>query len=142
MVFCDFDFFFWRFHWNSSRFSTAILTIFIIFSDFLTFLSYKETKVNIQQMMSSFFHSKWVLQQLCKPSLIMVKQKNWKKSKLHKRNANVSVYSKIKGHIYLINDTHRERLMFHSVQYRNGWLASSDLFDMFTQLIKFYTFHY
>ena len=24
----------------------------------------------------------------------------------------------------------------------NGWLAASDLFDMFTQSIKFYTFHY
>ena len=41
-----------------------------------------------------------------------------------------------------INDTHRERLVFHSIQYRNGWLAASDLFDMFTQSIKFYTFHY
>ena len=29
-----------------------------------------------------------------------------------------------------------------SVQYRNGWLAASDLFQMFTQSIKFYTFHY
>ena len=41
-----------------------------------------------------------------------------------------------------INDTRRERLMFHSIQYRNGWLAASDLFDIFTQSIKFYTFHY
>ena len=32
--------------------------------------------------------------------------------------------------------------MFHSIQYRNGWLAAPDLFDMFTQSIKFYTFHY
>ena len=32
--------------------------------------------------------------------------------------------------------------MFHSVQYRKGWLAASDLFDVFTQSIKFYTFHY
>ena len=31
--------------------------------------------------------------------------------------------------------------MFHSIQYRSGWLAS-DLFDMFTQSIKFYTFYY
>ena len=37
------------------------------------------------------------------------------------------------------NDTHKERLVFHSIQYRNGWLAASDLFDMFTQSIKFYT---
>ena len=42
----------------------------------------------------------------------------------------------------MLNDTHRERLVFHSIQYRNGWLAASDLFDMFTQSIKFYTFHY
>ena len=27
--------------------------------------------------------------------------------------------------------------MFHTIQYRNGWLAASDLFDMFTQSIKF-----
>ena len=40
------------------------------------------------------------------------------------------------------NDTHREKLVFHSVQYRNGWLDASDLFDMFAQSIKFYTFHY
>ena len=39
-----------------------------------------------------------------------------------------------------VNDTHRERLMFHSIQYRNDWLAASDLSDMFTQSIKFYTF--
>ena len=41
-----------------------------------------------------------------------------------------------------INDTHRERLAFHSIQYRNGWLAAFDLFHMFTQSIQFYTFHY
>ena len=29
--------------------------------------------------------------------------------------------------------------MFHSIQYRNDWLASSDLF---ARSIKFYTFHY
>ena len=33
--------------------------------------------------------------------------------------------------------------MFYAVQYKNEWLAASDLFDMFTQPIKFYyTFHY
>ena len=42
----------------------------------------------------------------------------------------------------LLNDTHRERLVFHLNQYRNGWLAASVLFDMFTQSIKFYTFYY
>ena len=31
--------------------------------------------------------------------------------------------------------------MFHSIQYSNGWLAASDLFDMFTESIKFYAFH-
>ena len=40
------------------------------------------------------------------------------------------------------NDTHWKRLVFHSIQYRNDWLAASDLFDMFTQSIKFYRFHY
>ena len=35
-----------------------------------------------------------------------------------------------------------ERLMFHLIQYRNGWLAASDLFDMFAQSIMFYTFDY
>ena len=43
---------------------------------------------------------------------------------------------------YKLNNIHRERLVFHSIQYRNGWLAVSDLFDMFTQSIKFYLFHY
>ena len=32
--------------------------------------------------------------------------------------------------------------MFHSVQCRNDWLAASDVFYIFTQSIKFYTFHY
>ena len=41
-----------------------------------------------------------------------------------------------------LNDTHRERLVFDSVQYRNSWLDASDLSDMFTQLVKFYTFHH
>ena len=41
-----------------------------------------------------------------------------------------------------VNDTHRERLMFHSIQYRNDWLTAYDLFDMFKNSIKFYTFHY
>ena len=33
--------------------------------------------------------------------------------------------------LVLLNDTHRERLVIQSDQYRNGWLAASDLFDMF-----------
>ena len=33
--------------------------------------------------------------------------------------------------------------MFYSVQYKNSWLAASDLSDMFTQSIKFhYIFRY
>ena len=44
--------------------------------------------------------------------------------------------------LFNLNDTHRERLVFHSIQYMNGWLAASNLFDMFTQSIKFHTFHY
>ena len=32
--------------------------------------------------------------------------------------------------------------MLHSIQYRGEWLAASDLFDMFAQSIKFYTFYY
>ena len=35
-----------------------------------------------------------------------------------------------------------EKLLY-SVQYKNGWLAASDLFDIITQSIKFYyTFYY
>ena len=41
-----------------------------------------------------------------------------------------------------ISDTYRKRLVFQSIQYRNGWLVASDLFDMFTQSVKFYTFYY
>ena len=32
--------------------------------------------------------------------------------------------------------------MFHSIQYKNGWLAASGLFDMCTQSIKFDTLYY
>ena len=33
--------------------------------------------------------------------------------------------------------------MFYAIQYKDGWLAASNLFDMFRQLIKFdYTFHF
>ena len=35
------------------------------------------------------------------------------------------------------------RTAFYSFQYKNGWLAASDLFDMFAQSVKFiYTFCY
>ena len=36
--------------------------------------------------------------------------------------------------------TGKDWCSLNSVQ--DGWLAASDLFDMFTQSIKFYTFHY
>ena len=39
-----------------------------------------------------------------------------------------------------MNDNHRERLVFRSIQYRNGWLATSDLSHMLS--IKLYTFSY
>ena len=41
-----------------------------------------------------------------------------------------------------INDTHREKLCFTQFSIRNIWLAASELFRMFTQSVKFYTFHY
>ena len=42
----------------------------------------------------------------------------------------------------LINDTRKEKTVFYSIQYMNGCLAASDLFHMFTQSMKFYTFPY
>ena len=38
--------------------------------------------------------------------------------------------------------THRENNVFYSIHYKNGCLAASDLFHMFTQSNKFYTFYY
>ena len=32
--------------------------------------------------------------------------------------------------------------LFYSIQYKNGCLAASELFHMFTQSVKFYTFYY
>ena len=40
-----------------------------------------------------------------------------------------------------INDTHRENGVL-LIQHKNGCLAASDLFHVFTQSVKFYTFHY
>ena len=40
------------------------------------------------------------------------------------------------------NDTGREKLYFTQFSPRNGWLAASGLFHIFTQSIKFYTFHF
>ena len=39
------------------------------------------------------------------------------------------------------NDTYRENLCLYSIQYKNGCVAASDFFHMFTQSIKFYTFY-
>ena len=40
------------------------------------------------------------------------------------------------------NNTNREKL-FYSIHCKNGWSAAFDLFDMFTQSMKFYyTFYY
>ena len=39
----------------------------------------------------------------------------------------------------VLNNTHREKLCFAQFSIR---MAASDLFHMFTQSIKFYTFHY
>ena len=52
------------------------------------------------------------------------------------------VVSSFKVFCFLFNDTYSERLVFHSIQYRNDWLAASDLSHMFTQSIKFYTFRF
>ena len=41
-----------------------------------------------------------------------------------------------------INNTHREKLCFYSIQHKNVCLAASDLFNMFSQSIKFFAFHY
>ena len=43
---------------------------------------------------------------------------------------------------FSVNDTHSEKLLFYSIQYKNGCSATYDLFHMFAQPIKFYTFHY
>ena len=40
-----------------------------------------------------------------------------------------------------LNDTDREK-MFYSIQCKNGCLAASDLFHLFKQSVKFYTFYY
>ena len=42
----------------------------------------------------------------------------------------------------MINNTHRGKTVFYSVQYKNGCLAASDLFDLFKQSTKFYTIYY
>ena len=53
---------------------------------------------------------------------------------------NVLIVSILELHFH--RHFHRERLVFHSIQYMNGCLAASDLLDMFTQWMKLYTIHY
>ena len=36
----------------------------------------------------------------------------------------------------------QEKAVFYSIQYKDGCLAASDVFHMFTQVIKLYTFYY
>ena len=46
----------------------------------------------------------------------------------------VAPFSKFYGKIcagFCLNDTHTEKL-FYSIQYKNGWLAASDLFHVYT----------
>ena len=38
--------------------------------------------------------------------------------------------------------TEKSCVLLNSIQYKNGCLAASDLFHMFIQSLKFYTFHY
>ena len=63
--------------------------------------------------------------------------KNWRpRGSAHLRMRHLLQSSNLAWLLLWFNDTHRERLVFHSIQYRNGWLAASDLFHMFTQSIK------
>ena len=41
-----------------------------------------------------------------------------------------------------LNDTNWEKTAFYSIQYKNGCLAASKIFHMFTKSIQFYTFYY
>ena len=77
-----------------------------------------------------------------KASYILKQRCSWKNTQLHKEK-------KLTGHplgdlvpLAQFNDTHRERLVFQSIQCRNGRLAASDLFHMFTLSRKFSTFQY
>ena len=65
---------------------------------------------------------------------------NFLKSPFSSRNYDTGLEWQ-KWPIKCINDIHREKLSY-SIQYKNGCLAASDLFYMFTRSIKFYTFDY
>ena len=84
--------------------------------------------------------------------LITIKMKMKMKNRSHSYDINRSwsrhghIYSKYKKFLIMlmlicINDTHKEKL-FYSLQQKNGGLAASHLFHMFTQSVKFYAFHY
>ena len=63
------------------------------------------------------------------------------KEALIKNLRNCSCHILTKDISITVNDTHREKLCFTQFSTRNGCLAASDLIQMFTQSIKFYTFH-
>ena len=82
---------------------------------------------------------------LCLSNIFLcISDQFWRKRLLSNNYFEINPPRVIQGYavVPIINDTHREILVFHSIQYRNGWLAASHLFDMFTQSVKFYTFHY
>ena len=55
------------------------------------------------------------------------------------KDSSTGVFENVKNHWRYSQG----KTVFHSIQYKNGWLAASDPFDMFTQSIKpYYTFYY
>ena len=60
---------------------------------------------------------------------------------LFKETSNILNFHSSDLTVKLIDDTHMEKL-FYAIQYKNGCLAASDLFHMFTQSPKLYIFHY
>ena len=54
------------------------------------------------------------------------------------------IYQRFKGNFFKeLRVSSQGKKVFYSIQYKNGWLAASGLFHMFTQSVKFhYTFYY
>ena len=80
--------------------------------------------------MSSFLYtlSWWKLQQWARNKFLQ--------KKLLRNDYSGSTYA-------LLRMLTGKNCVFGKIQYMNGWLAASDLFNIFTQSIKFcYTFHY
>ena len=50
----------------------------------------------------------------------------------HTVKANTHQSQSLLSTFTLFNDTHREKLQFYSIQYKNSWLTASDLFDVCT----------